>query len=795
MRAAGVLVGGGSTRRSTAPTARSSPRCRCRSPTGAPRTARPGCCCPTRACRSRASARSGLRLAEPEAVGAAGGPAAARAAGCAAGDRRGRARRPRRPRGGRGVDGRGRGRPRRRPGPGGARRARCSPWSRPPGRRRASCRGWPSWRCPTPTAAGRRRGSWCCPGSPLAAVLEPRARSGMLDAGDGRDRRPRRAARGRRPRHVRAGPRRGPRRPGRRRRRPTGPTPCSTGCRADAPAAGVAAADRGPRPGAGRATGAGRCRCWPRCPPRRGPTCVLGGVPVPGYLRWWLSTHPVLGGRRPDRLRHPDSTELQGLYEPATAGPRGPRPAAPAGDGRRRARRRRRRDRPAGPARRPGPHGAARRAADGLRPAGRGARRRRRRPAGAGPGRAGPGGRGRRRPRRAVPAATGRRAGRAGRRRARARWPTCSTCRWPASWCGGSVTGRADGGCRWAELPGAALAAARLGVDRAGRARSPCTTTLTVGRPAGRLVAGRGRRPRRRDAGRAGPGAGLAGRRLVAAPGAGRGVRLPRPRRRAGRRGRGRGLTGPLLAPARDRPAAPGAWPWVDGRPPARRPPAARGPRGPVRPSSSTANSDSQCALVSAVGRVVGGSSSWRSQRTPAVPGSWARSSGTQRGGRRGEDGAGEPVERDVLRLGERGAGVGGGAGRERGQGVTRGTSGRGRDASGDERAAPGRHGRGRRAAGRSAEAGSDGAHAHGVPHAGDVGSGPAAVERITVGLLACRAWWASQRARSRARASVLALPLLRALAGAGQLALLVRGVLVPVAGEEGDDRSRSPAG
>jgi hypothetical protein len=48
---------------------------------------------------------------------------------------------------------------------------------------------------------------------------------------------------------------------------------------------------------------------------------VLGGVPVPGYLRWWLSTHPVLRGRRPDRLRHPESTELQGLYEPAQAPP------------------------------------------------------------------------------------------------------------------------------------------------------------------------------------------------------------------------------------------------------------------------------------------------------------------------------------------------------------------------------------------------------------------------------------------------------------------------------------------
>jgi hypothetical protein len=44
---------------------------------------------------------------------------------------------------------------------------------------------------------------------------------------------------------------------------------------------------------------------------------VLGGVAVPSYLRWWLSTHPVLDGERPDRLRHPESTELQGLYEPA----------------------------------------------------------------------------------------------------------------------------------------------------------------------------------------------------------------------------------------------------------------------------------------------------------------------------------------------------------------------------------------------------------------------------------------------------------------------------------------------
>jgi hypothetical protein len=46
---------------------------------------------------------------------------------------------------------------------------------------------------------------------------------------------------------------------------------------------------------------------------------LVDGVRAPGYLRWWLRTHPVLGGRRPDRLRSPDGSELQGLYEPAEA--------------------------------------------------------------------------------------------------------------------------------------------------------------------------------------------------------------------------------------------------------------------------------------------------------------------------------------------------------------------------------------------------------------------------------------------------------------------------------------------
>jgi hypothetical protein len=43
-------------------------------------------------------------------------------------------------------------------------------------------------------------------------------------------------------------------------------------------------------------------------------------VAVPAYPRWWLSTHPVLGGQRPDRLRLPGAVELSGLYD-AVDGP------------------------------------------------------------------------------------------------------------------------------------------------------------------------------------------------------------------------------------------------------------------------------------------------------------------------------------------------------------------------------------------------------------------------------------------------------------------------------------------
>lgn len=45
---------------------------------------------------------------------------------------------------------------------------------------------------------------------------------------------------------------------------------------------------------------------------------VLPGTraPVPSYTRWWLATHPVLAGGRPDRLRAPAAADLAGLYDP-----------------------------------------------------------------------------------------------------------------------------------------------------------------------------------------------------------------------------------------------------------------------------------------------------------------------------------------------------------------------------------------------------------------------------------------------------------------------------------------------
>ncbi len=40
-------------------------------------------------------------------------------------------------------------------------------------------------------------------------------------------------------------------------------------------------------------------------------------VEVTSYTRWWLATHPVLDGRRPDRMRVRAATDLAGLYDEA----------------------------------------------------------------------------------------------------------------------------------------------------------------------------------------------------------------------------------------------------------------------------------------------------------------------------------------------------------------------------------------------------------------------------------------------------------------------------------------------
>ncbi|MCW2502862.1 MAG: hypothetical protein JWO79_1146 [Actinomycetia bacterium] len=40
-------------------------------------------------------------------------------------------------------------------------------------------------------------------------------------------------------------------------------------------------------------------------------------IEVPSYSRWWLGSHPVLGGRAPSELRTPDAAALDGLYDVA----------------------------------------------------------------------------------------------------------------------------------------------------------------------------------------------------------------------------------------------------------------------------------------------------------------------------------------------------------------------------------------------------------------------------------------------------------------------------------------------
>jgi hypothetical protein len=40
-------------------------------------------------------------------------------------------------------------------------------------------------------------------------------------------------------------------------------------------------------------------------------------MPVPSYTRWWLRTHPIVDGRSPERLRLPAAADLAGLYDAA----------------------------------------------------------------------------------------------------------------------------------------------------------------------------------------------------------------------------------------------------------------------------------------------------------------------------------------------------------------------------------------------------------------------------------------------------------------------------------------------
>jgi hypothetical protein len=44
-------------------------------------------------------------------------------------------------------------------------------------------------------------------------------------------------------------------------------------------------------------------------------------VEVPSYTRWWLASHPVIGGQRPTALRTPDAAALDGLFDRADGDP------------------------------------------------------------------------------------------------------------------------------------------------------------------------------------------------------------------------------------------------------------------------------------------------------------------------------------------------------------------------------------------------------------------------------------------------------------------------------------------
>ena len=433
----------------------------------------------------------------------------------------------------------------------------CWPWSRPPGPSPGSCRGWPSWRCPTPTGGWAPAGELVLPGSPLAAVLAEGA-LGALDAGTAR-RRPI-------PTALRA----------------VGVLDTFALVRAEDPDEldvdgaedwADAVLDRLPPdapppewPPLTAVRDLELVRDWRRALPLlaalpgrgAGPTSSLGGVAVPGYLRWWLRDPP--GARRPAArpAAAPGQHGVTGTVRSRVAAIRACWTLLrPPGHGRRRAGRRRRRDRPARPARRPGAHGRGRTccgrvyarlaaALDGVDVE----------PAGAGPGGAGPG-------RRRTPSSSMRRrlqplvdlpvvpaggAPGAGRRPARPaageRAGAAGAARAPAA---ARRPGRGARRRRWPP-PGS-------GSPELDRARSSCTSALDR-RAAGAVAwwPGDATASTHVDGspGRARPGAGLAGGRWSLRQALAEAFAEPERGGRAGRRGRGGGVDALL----RGRPAA-----------------------------------------------------------------------------------------------------------------------------------------------------------------------------------------------------------------------------------------------
>ena len=172
------------------------------------------------------------------------------------------------------------------------------------------------------------------------------------------------------------------------------------------------------------------------------------------------------------------------------------------------------------------------------------------------------------------------------------------------------------------------------------------------------------------------------------------------------------------------------------------------------------------------------------------MPGSWARSSGPRGRGGRGEDGAGEPVERGASASGSEARAAAAASRDGSGHGVPPDEvdSGPGRAVPGGAGSGARRNTGGGRRPGPREQAQTVRVRTE-YRMATTVGKRPAGVERIYRRPFACRAWWASQRARSRSRAS-LPRSHFSAPRGRGRARAPRTWSAVPVAGDEGDDRA-----